>query len=184
MDQNCSLCQQNHSMPQLSEVRPHGPRLQIQSPVCAICPLHHHKTEHRCPNPTCPKEGNLHPVANCCSASPAHCANCRDDHPATDPACPARPSRLPPANEVPPAQDHPTSAPAEGDMDTTEDEGEAVVETPRPSAPSTVSRLLPAFPGSYPTSDSPLTSSLSFAPYSGGRWPTSPGAPQPFPCTI
>ena len=39
-------------------------------PVCAICALHHKKTQHSCPNPTCPKEGNLRPVADCCSASP------------------------------------------------------------------------------------------------------------------
>jgi len=104
-------------------------------PVCSICTLHHGKAEHRCPNPTCPKEGNLRPVANCCSASPAHCANCGDDHPATDPACPARPRRLPPADGVPPAHGLAASAPADGDMNTTEDEGEAVAETPKPSPP-------------------------------------------------
>jgi len=73
-----------------------SPVCKYDHPVCSICALHHRKTEHRCPNPTCPKEGNHRPVANCCSASPAHCANCGDDHPATDPACPARPSRPPP----------------------------------------------------------------------------------------
>ena len=53
-----------------------APVCKYDHPVCSICALHHRKTEHRCPNPTCPKEGNLRPVANCCSASPAHCANC------------------------------------------------------------------------------------------------------------
>ena len=63
-----------------------APVCKYTHPVCPICALHHKKTEHRCPNPTCPKEGNLRPVADCCSASPSHCANCGNDHPATDPA--------------------------------------------------------------------------------------------------
>ena len=78
-----------------------APVCKYDHPVCPICALHHKKTEHRCPNPTCPKEGNLRPVAGCCSASPPHCANCGDDHPATYPSCPARP-RLSSLNPCPP----------------------------------------------------------------------------------
>ena len=110
-----------------------APVCKYDHPVCPICALHHRKTEHRCPNPTCPKEGNLRPVAGCCSASPPHCANCGDDHPATDPSCPARPKR---AHPDPPLAAPPTEhpLPEEREMDTTEDEAE-VAETPRPPAP-------------------------------------------------
>ena len=79
-----------------------APVCKYDHPVCPICALHHRKTEHRCPNPTCPKEGNIRPVANCCSASPPHCANCGGDHPATDPSCPARPRRTQDAPPLPP----------------------------------------------------------------------------------
>jgi len=160
-----------------------APVCKYDHPVCSICALHHRKTEHRCPNPTCPKEGNLRPVANCCSASPAHCANCGDDHPATDPACPARPSRPPPTDEVPLAQGHVAPAPAEGDMDTTEDEGEAVAETPRPSAPSTVRRLLPAFEvvTPRPTRPSAPPSVLRPTPGAGGPLPQVAPSPSPAP---
>ena len=48
--------------------------------VCHLCAGPHSKAEHRCPNPTCPKEGNLRPVLNCCIASPARCPNCSEDH--------------------------------------------------------------------------------------------------------
>jgi len=160
-----------------------APVCKYDHPVCSICALQHRKTEHRCPNPTCPKEGNLHPVANCCSASPAHCANCGDDHPATHPTCPARPSRPPPTGEVPLAQDHVAPAPAEGDMDTTEDEGEAVAETPRPSAPSTVRRLLPAFEvvTPRPTRPSAPPSVLRPTPGAGGPLPQVAPSPSPAP---
>ena len=48
--------------------------------VCPLCACSHIKAEHRCPNPTCPKGGNLKPVLNCCIASPARCPNCSEDH--------------------------------------------------------------------------------------------------------
>ena len=41
--------------------------------VCPLCAGSHTKAEHRCPNPTCPKGGNLKPVLNCYIASPARC---------------------------------------------------------------------------------------------------------------
>ena len=150
-------------------------------PVCPICALHHKKTEHRCPNPTCPKEDNLRPVADCCSASPSHCANCGDDHPATDPACPARPRR-PPNDPAPsdPAPAHPL--PEEGDMDTTEDEAE-VAETPRPPAPPTVRRLLPAFEvvtprSARPSAPRPLPALHQALPVRSPRRPPAPLPPR------
>ena len=155
-----------------------APVCKYDHPVCPICALHHKKTEHRCPNPTCPKEGNLKPVPNCCSASPAHCANCGCDHPATDPNCPARPSReaqaLPASNAAAPTTQPTRPLPPleEGDMDTTEDEGEVAV-TSRPSAPRTTRRLLPAFEAFIPRSSRPS------APPSVAR-PT-PGAAGPLP---
>ena len=44
--------------------------------ACPLCAGLHSKAEHGCRNPTCPKEGNLRPVLNCCIASPARCPNC------------------------------------------------------------------------------------------------------------
>jgi len=34
-------------------------------PVCPFCSLAYTKAEHRCPNPSCPKGGNLRPVLSC-----------------------------------------------------------------------------------------------------------------------
>ena len=147
--------------------------------VCPICALHHKKTEHRCPNPTCPKEGNLRPVSDCCSASPSHCANCGGDHPATDPACPARPKR--PQNDPSPSDPAPDRpAPEEGEMDTTEDEAE-VAETPRPPAPPTVRRLLPAFEVVTPRSTRPSAPPSVVRPTPGAAGPLPQAAPSPSP---
>ena len=159
-----------------------APVCKYSHPVCPICALHHKKSEHRCPNPTCPKEGNVRPVAACCSASPPHCTNCGDDHPATDPACPARPKR--PQNDPPPPDHAPAHPlPEEGEIDTTEDEGE-IAETPHPPAP-----LLPPQPaGSSPPSRwlppallAPLLLPLSFVLLQAlpARSPRRPPAPLP-----
>ena len=158
-----------------------SPVCKYDHPVCPICALHHKKTEHRCPNPTCPNEGNLHPVAGCCSASPPHCANCGDDHPATDPSCPARPRRPhfePPPPPAAPAADRPL--PEEGEMDTTEDEAE-VAETPRPPAPPTVRRLLPAFEVVTPRSNRPSAPPSVVRPTPGAASPLPQAAPSPSP---
>ena len=34
-------------------------------PLCPFCSLAHTKAEHRCPNPSCPKGGNLQPILVC-----------------------------------------------------------------------------------------------------------------------
>ena len=148
-------------------------------PVCPICALHHRKMEHRCPNPTCPREGNLRPVANCCSASPPYYANCVDDHSATDPSCPARPKRA--QNDPPPPS--PTAvrpSPEEGEMDTTEDEAD-VAETPRPPAPPTVRRLLAAFEVVTPRSNRPSAPPSVVRPTPGAAGPLPQAAPSPSP---
>ena len=156
-----------------------APVCKYNYPVCSICARHYRKSEHRCPNPTCPKEGNLHPVADCCSASPSHCANCGDDHPATDPSCPARPKRT--DNDPPPRSPAPGRPPPEEDeMDTTEDEGE-VAETPRPPAPPTVRRLLPACEVVTPRSARPTAPSLLVRPTPGTTGPLPQAAPSPSP---
>jgi len=62
-------------------------------------------------NPTCPRTGNLKPVVNCCSSSPAGCAHCGEDHSALYRDCPERPvpptlRRSPPEAEIfPPSAD-------------------------------------------------------------------------------
>ena len=156
-----------------------APVCKYTHPGCPICALLHKKTEHRCPNPTWPKEGNLRPVADCCSASPSHCANCGDDHPATDPACPARPRRLP--NDPLPSDPAPDQLPSEeGYMDTTEVEAE-VAETPRPPAPPTARRLLPAFEVVTPRSARPTAPQSVICPTPGAAGPLPQAAPSPSP---
>ena len=59
--------------------------------VCPLCAGSHTQVEYHCPNPTCPKGGNLKPVHNCCFASPARCPNCSDDYSAGYRDCMARP---------------------------------------------------------------------------------------------
>ena len=59
--------------------------------VCPLCAGPQAKAEHRCPNPTCPRGGNLKPVLNCCIASPARYPNCSEDHSAGYRDCMARP---------------------------------------------------------------------------------------------
>src|SRR5712664_1919855 len=91
-------------MPQLSEVWPLKPR--CKNPViCPLCAGSHSKADHRCSNPSCSKGGNLKPVLNCCIASPAHCANCEEDHSARYRDCPARPAP-PPGRARPVPQDN------------------------------------------------------------------------------
>ena len=148
-------------------------------PTCLICALHHKKAEHRCANPTCPKEGNLRPVAGCCSASPPHCANCGSEHPATDPACPARPKR-PSSVPLSPPDSRPSSPPADEGMDTTEDEDE-VLETPRPLGPPTSRRLLPAFEVVTPRPAQPSGPPSIVRPTPGAAGPLPQVAPSPSP---
>ena len=78
--------------------------------VCPLCTGSHTKAEHRCPNPTCPKGGNLKPVLNCCIASPARCPNCSEDHSAGYRDCTARP--VPPPRGAPSAPETGAAAPA------------------------------------------------------------------------
>ena len=59
--------------------------------ICPLCAGPHAKAEHRCPNPTCPRGGNLKPVFNCCIASPARCPNYSEDHSASYRDCTASP---------------------------------------------------------------------------------------------
>ena len=78
--------------------------------VCPLCAGPHAKIEHRYPNPTCPKGGNLKPVLNRCIASPARCPNCSEDHSAGYRDCTARP--VPPPRNAPGAPEAVASAPA------------------------------------------------------------------------
>ena len=63
--------------------------------VYPLCAGSHSQGEHRSPNLTCPKSGNLKPVLNCCIASPARCPNCSEDHSAGYRDCTPRPVPLP-----------------------------------------------------------------------------------------
>src|SRR5207302_2192016 len=82
----------------------------VTHPIYPLCLLHHSRSEHRCPNPSCPEGGNLRPVLNCCLASPSKCPNCDDNHSASFCECPARPPP-PPPRPSPPARDAPPDSP-------------------------------------------------------------------------
>jgi len=73
-----------------------SPRCPSASPVCPICSLNHTRAMHRCPNPTCPRGGNLKAAPGCCSSSPPRCANCGGAHTATHRDCDSRPTPPPP----------------------------------------------------------------------------------------
>jgi len=60
-------------------------------PVCPFSSLAHTKAEHRCPNPSCPKGGNLQPILACCPSSVACYPNCQEEHSARSRDCPSRP---------------------------------------------------------------------------------------------
>jgi len=49
------------------------------NPSCPFCWLHHTKAEHRCPNTSCPKGGNLKPVLSCCPLLVVSCPNCQEE---------------------------------------------------------------------------------------------------------
>ena len=154
-----------------------APVCKYDHPVCPICALHHKKTEHRCPNPTCPKGGNLRPVASCCSASPPHCANCGDDHPATDPSCPARPKRT--QGELPPPTPHRSVHPPRRARWIQRRTRVGSLRPPAPLPPCSP-HCLPPSPRlrvGHPPPCTPLCPSLSCSPYPRRCRPAPPGAP-------
>jgi len=69
-------------------------------PVYPFCSLAHSKAEHGCPNPSCPKSGNLQPILACCPSSVACCPNCQEEHSARSRDCPSRPKATPDATKV------------------------------------------------------------------------------------
>ena len=97
-------------------------------PVCPFCLLSHTKAEHRCPNPSCPKGGNLRPVLACCLSSVACCPNCQEEHSTRSRDCPSRPKTASYTSEVRPRQ-------AQDSMDVAEDQaGPSTVSRPAPGA--------------------------------------------------
>jgi len=67
-----------------------------------LCSLQHTKAEHRCPNPSCPKKGNLKPLLNCCLTLLAKCPNSREPHPVRSRDYPERPPGTMPRRESTP----------------------------------------------------------------------------------
>jgi hypothetical protein len=61
---------------------------QDKTPTCPICSETHTRSQHRCENPGCPKEGHLRPTPSCCPSSPPKCRNCFGPHTALEPTCP------------------------------------------------------------------------------------------------
>src|SRR5437879_5207162 len=79
-----------------------SPACKATHSTCPLCTNSHSRRSHRCPNPTCPKMGNIKSVPDCCPASPLRCSNCDDPHTAFDKDCPSRPTpTIAPAYEPP-----------------------------------------------------------------------------------
>jgi len=98
--------------------------------VCPFCSLSHTKAEHRCPNPSCPKGGNLRPVLACCPSSVTCCPNCQEEHSARSRDCPSRPKTTPEAPQV-------RSRQTQDSMDLAEDQaGPTTIPPPTSSAAS------------------------------------------------
>jgi len=98
-------------------------------PVCPFCSVSYTKVEHRCPNPSCPKGGNLRPVLACCPSSVACCPNCQKEHSARSRDCPSRPKGTLDVPKVPARQ-------KQDSMDLPEDQaGPSTVLRPAPGAP-------------------------------------------------
>ena len=71
--------------------------------ICSLCSGPHFKSQHRCSNPSCPKEGNLKPTLNCCVVSPACGPNCGEAHSVSYRDCSARPVPPLPSSPLLPA---------------------------------------------------------------------------------
>jgi len=98
-------------------------------PVCPFCSLAHTKAEHRCPNPSCPKGGNLQPILACCPSSLACCPNCQEEHSARSRDCPSHLTTTPDAPKV-------LSQQTQDSMDLAEDQaGPSTVLGSAPGAP-------------------------------------------------
>jgi len=98
-------------------------------PVCPYCSLTHTIADHCCPNPSCPKGGNLRPVLACCPSSVACCPNCQEEPSARSRDCPSRPKTT---QDTP----HVRSRQTQDSMDLAEDQ----------AGPSTVLRSAPGAP--------------------------------------
>jgi len=104
-------------------------RYPSELPVCPFCSLAHTKAEHRCPNPSCPKGGNLQPILACCPSLVACCPNCEEEHSARSRDCPSRPKTTPETPKV-------RSRQTQHSMDLAEDQaGPSTVLRPTPGAP-------------------------------------------------
>jgi len=103
-------------------------------PVCPYCSLAHTKGEHRCPNPACPKGGNLRLVLACCLSSVACCPICQEEHSVRSRDCPSRPKTSPDTPRV-------RSRQTQDIMDHAEDQ----------AGPSTVLRSAPGAPPHTPS---------------------------------
>jgi len=84
-----------------------APRCESKDSIYPLYSLNHTLANHQCPNSTCPVSVNLKAVLHCCSSSPAHCANCREDHSALNRDCSVQPvpptlRRSPPEAEIVP----------------------------------------------------------------------------------
>jgi len=118
-----------------------------KSPViCPFCAGNHPKSEHRCSNPSCPKEGNLRPVLNCCVSSSPRCSNCDEVHSASDRDCSARP--IPSPSNTPAADNSRAVTPPPAASSAQEQDDPNVIDTRPDSARPPAAPLTPAPAGS------------------------------------
>jgi len=142
------------------------PRCPSAVPVCLLCSLNHSRSNHQCPNPTCPCRRNLKATPGSCSCLPPCCANCAGDHTALFEDCR---SRLAPQTVTRPAP-HPKNLhppPGGQQMDTATDD-----DNPSPP-PSPTRSLRSAFERETPR---PRRTTMIQA---RSRCPHSTGAPPP-----
>jgi hypothetical protein len=152
-----------------------APACKSERNICPLCANNHPRSAHRCPNPTCPKEGNKKAVPACCPASVLRCPNCSGPHTATDRSCPSKP--------LPDQRPHPPSQQSEqvDRMETGEDLP-ALPETPAPQTPPPAPVVEEETPRAPPPQPFPWRSSSAgpSRPPLGKSFFATPNAP-PFP---
>jgi len=155
----------------------------VHEHTCPICSALHSRSQHRCPNQSCAKEGHLNSVIACCITSPPQCVKYQSEHATFDSNCPTRRSiaaSLRPA--LGPQLPEPSSDPIVGTftgLHTTVAHGPPLPATPanpipRPSSavPTTV-RQGPADNSSFsvpPPLATPLLQYSLFGPSPNATW--------------
>lgn len=150
-----------------------APACKATHPIYPLCSLAHRRSEHRCPNPTCPKEGNLNAVPDYCPSSTLLCPHCNGPHAANFKNCPSHP--IPQAN--PPTAAGPNPMVAGDPMDSSDDApAPRGAETPpQPPRRALFDSLVTPYPAQVATPSAPRPRPLVQMPdWTGDHLPDSP----------